>query len=141
MQIIGFNFTKISIEKQEKLEGKLDLKQNINIDSIEKDKISISNQEVLNTQFTFSIDYNNGDFAKVEIKGKIIILPDKNELKSILDSWKKKDISNDFKLFIFNFILSKCNIKSLQLEDELNLPFHIQLPKLNAKSQEENKTN
>ena len=38
MQIIGFIFTKILSERQEKFEDKLEVKQNLNIDDITEDK-------------------------------------------------------------------------------------------------------
>ena len=59
MRIIGFNLTKVSVERQEKLDGKLEIKQNINVDNIETQKIEISKDEALKIEFTFSIA---GDF-------------------------------------------------------------------------------
>ena len=44
MRIIGFNLSKIAIERGEKLDGKLEIKQNINIDSISKEKIEITKE-------------------------------------------------------------------------------------------------
>ena len=67
MQIIGFNLTKISAERKEKQEGKLEVKQNIDIESITKDKISISDSDILKLDFSYNINYNP-DFAKVELK-------------------------------------------------------------------------
>ena len=55
MKIIGFNLTNISIERKEKIEGKLEIKQNINIDDISKDKINISKEEILKIKFTFNV--------------------------------------------------------------------------------------
>ena len=137
MQIIGFNLTKISGERQENFNDKLDLKQNLNIDDIIEDQMQISNDRVLNIKFTFGLDYSETKLGQIEIKGKIIIMPKKDELENILKSWKDKQLPEAFKLFIFNFILAKCNIKALQLEDELNLPPHVQLPKLAPKPNEE----
>lgn len=136
MQIIGFNLTKISVDRKEKLEGKLEVKQNINIDNISKDKINISTEDILKVNFTFNIDYNP-DFAKVELKGVVILLPDKDELKEITKSWKKKQVSEKFRVPLFNFIMNKCNIKALNLEDEMALPLHIPMPKLAPKQQEQ----
>ena len=99
--------------------------------------MQISNDRVLNIKFTFGLDYSETKLGQIEIKGKIIIMPKKDELENILKSWKDKQLPEAFKLFIFNFILAKCNIKALQLEDELNLPPHVQLPKLTPKPNEE----
>jgi hypothetical protein len=135
MQIIGFNLTKISVERKEKTEGKIEVKQNINIDNISKDKINISEKEIIKLDFTFNVDYNP-EFAKVELKGQTILLPEKEELKEIIKAWKKKELSEKFRIPLFNFIMSKCNIKALNLEDEMALPLHIPMPKLSPKNQE-----
>tara|TARA_Y100000310_G_C20662424_1_gene805510 strand:- start:335 stop:739 length:405 start_codon:yes stop_codon:yes gene_type:complete len=134
MQIIGFNLTKISIDRKEKVEGKLEIKQNINIDDITKDKINISENEILKLNFTFNVDYNP-DFAKVELKGQVVLIPEKEELKEIIKSWKKKEVPEKFRVPLFNFIMSKCNIKALALEDEMALPLHVPMPKLNPKKE------
>ena len=135
MQIIGFNLNKISIERKEKQQGKLEIKQNINIDDISEDKINISDKEIVKVSFTFSVNYSP-DFAKVELKGQIVLLPEKEELKDILKEWKKKQISEKFRIPLFNFIMGKCNIKALSLEEELNLPLHVPMPRISPKKEE-----
>ncbi|MDD5192232.1 MAG: hypothetical protein PHX96_03790, partial [Candidatus Nanoarchaeia archaeon] len=82
MQIIGFSLNKISIERKEKQEGKLEIKQNINIDNISKDKINLSEGEIIKIDFTFNVDYNPA-LAKLEIKGQTVLLPNKEEIKDI----------------------------------------------------------
>jgi len=136
MQIIGFNLTKILIEKKEKPQGKLEIKQNIDINDISTDKINISKNQILKIKFTFNIDYNP-DFAKLEFQGTILLIPEKEELKKITESWKDKKILNEFRIPLFNFIMTKCNVKALALEDELNLPLHLQnnMPKISQKQE------
>jgi len=141
MQIIGFNITKISGERQEGFNGKLDLKQNLNIDEIKEDEIQLSKQKVLNLNFTFGLDYSENKLGNIEIKGKLVIMPDEGEAETILKKWETRQLPDAFKLFAFNFIMGKCNIKALQLEDELNLPPHIQLPRLAPQPKEKDKAN
>lgn len=135
MQIIGFNLNKISAEKEEKSQGKLEIKQNINIDHVSEDKINISNKGIIKVSFTFSVDYSP-NFAKLELKGQTVLLPENDELKEILKDWKKKQISDKFRIPLFNFIMGKCNIKALGLEDELNLPLHMPMPRISPKKEE-----
>ena len=67
-----------------------------------------------------------------------MILPDNDaELKQFLDSWKDKKIPEHLRTSLFNFIMNKCNIKALFLEDELGLPLHIPMPKLTIQKKEE----
>ena len=129
MRIIGFNLTGISSERKEKADGELKISQNINIIDIKKEKLNISDEESLHIKFQFIIDYNP-DFAKIELKGNVVLLPEKEEIKKILKSWKSKKLENEFKLPLFNFIMAKCNIKALNIEDEFGLPPHIQMPKI-----------
>jgi len=132
MRIIGFNLMKMSIERKEQKEKELKISQNIDIKEITKEKIPVSNDEALKITFDFNIDYGS-DFAKIEFKGNIMILPEKEELKKVLKSWKDKKLTDDFRIPLFNFIMSKCNIKALNLEDELFLPPHIQMPRISPK--------
>jgi len=130
MRIIGFNLTRILVERKEKSKEKIEIKQNINIDNVSKDKIPISQEDMLKIEFNFTVDYNP-DFAKLDFKGQIMVLPDKEELKKFLKSWKSKEIPEQVRTPLFNFIMGKCNIKALTLEDEMGLPLHVPMPRLN----------
>jgi hypothetical protein len=134
MRIIGFNLMKISIERKEQIEKELKISQNIDIKEIIKEKVPVSNDEALKVTFDFTIDYS-GDSAKIEFKGNLILLPEKEETKKILKSWKEKKFTDEFRVPLFNFIMSKCNIKALSLEDELFLPPHIQMPRISPKQE------
>jgi len=140
MKIIGFSIKKISAERKSDIKGKLEIKSGLNIDDISKDEISISDKPALKFDFTFSVDYNP-DIAKIEIKGTIIALDEKEENKEILKNWKKKKFDHPVKLLLFNFIMDKCNLKSIQLEEELGIPFHIPFPKLAAQKPQDNQNN
>lgn len=132
MKIIGFNLSKILIEKKETYEGKVEVNQNIDIKEISKvskDTIQITEEEVLKIDFAFMINYSK-DSAKVEFAGNLLAIPEKDELRNILKSWKDKKIPDDLRVPLFNFIMLKCNIKALSLEDELCLPYHIPMPRL-----------
>ncbi|GAG20549.1 unnamed protein product, partial [marine sediment metagenome] len=61
--------------------------------------------------------------------------------KDILKEWNDKKMSEDFRITLFNIILRKSNLKAIQLEDEMNLPIHIQLPSLKKEDQVSEKKN
>jgi len=134
MRIIGFNLKKILIERKEKIEGKIEVNQNIDIKDVIKEAIPISEKEALRILFNFTINYSNNS-AKLEFEGFLIIIPEKEEMKNIFKNWKTKQISDDLRVPIFNFIMNKCNIKALALEDELSLPYHIPMPRINPQQQ------
>jgi hypothetical protein len=129
MKIIGFHINKISAERKSPIKGKLEVKSNIDIKDIVKEEVNISNKPGLKFDFEFIINYEP-KVAEVTITGSVLAIDDKDESKEILKEWKKKKFTHEVKLHLFNFILDKCNLKAMQLEDELSLPTHIPLPKI-----------
>jgi hypothetical protein len=130
MQVIGFNFEKISAERKKTPEGKIEIKSNINIKSITQDKVElIKDKDVLKFGFEFSVDYTPG-IAELKFEGSVLIIFEKDKTKDILKKWKTKKISDEIRLPLYNMILTKSNLKALQLEEELGLPTHVPMPRL-----------
>ena len=51
------------------------------------------------------------------------------KIEDILKTWKKdKSLHKDITQLIINAVLSRCNIKALELSQDVNLPPHIRLP-------------
>jgi len=138
MRIISFNFTKSSVEKLSDAFKDLKINTNIHVSEIKgvKQDIFKSKEEFLGINFEFNIDYAP-EIAKIEFKGKVLIGVEQKKAKDILKQWEEKKIEEGLKLLIFNVILRKSNIKALQLEDEMNLPPHINLP--SVRKQEDSK--
>ena len=82
MKIVGFSLSKILAQRKEKIEGKLQINQNIDIKDVKPEKIPFSKDEALKLDFNFSITYS-GDSAKVEFEGHLILIPEKEEFKKI----------------------------------------------------------
>ncbi|MFA5953691.1 MAG: hypothetical protein WC812_03795 [Candidatus Pacearchaeota archaeon] len=131
MKLAGFNFTKIVGERSNikfeelKINSTLDLKE---IKEISSDLIK-TKEDLLGVRFFYSIEYSQ-KVAKIEFEGNIIISLDSKQAKEILKEWDDKKVKSSFKEAIFNLILNKCNIKALQLEEELGLPIHFKLPSI-----------
>ena len=131
MKIIGFTFEKISAERKEPKKGEIKINSNIDIRNITKEKISGFDEEVVKIEFEFTVNYEP-DIAKILFKGYVMLSTDKDKLKEIVKKWKSKKLLEEIKIPLFNFILTKSNIKALQLEEELNLPTHVPLPRVKA---------
>ena len=133
---MGFNFTKISVEKLS--EDFKDLKISTNIDITEIDKVNAEffkgKEELVGVKFSYKVEYDPL-IATIEIKGTVLLNLEPKQAKEVLKRWKDKQIPGDFKMFLFNFILRKSNIKAIQLEDEMNLPLHIPLPRLSKQEE------
>ena len=140
MRIVGFNFNKIEAERiTPEINSKIQIASNISIKSIEQEHLEVmQNQPTLKINFEFSIDYKK-NIARIAFHGFVLLLTDKVKSKQILKDWKSKKISDDIRLFIFNFILSRCNLRALQFEEEFALPSHIPMPKISPKPDEPDK--
>jgi hypothetical protein len=130
MKLINFQFTKISAERLENIVKTYKIQSNIDllkINSIKENKIQL-NEDILEITFVYKLDYS--ELANLELKGKILAKLDEKESKDVLTQWKNKKLPEQFKLVVFNLILTKSNIKALELEEELKIPYHISLPKV-----------
>ncbi len=139
MRIIGFAFEKISASKEKTIDNKLKISSNIIIKDISKETIENLNEEVLKFYFEFTIKYEPKT-ANVDISGYVLLSVDKTASKEILKKWKSKKISDEVRIPLFNFILTKSNIKALSLEEDLNLPPHVPMPRLSNQQQQNNRT-
>lgn len=126
MKFIGFNFSKISIDKK-KGDFK-NLKINANVDLLDvvlpKADFSVSkNEQLLQVRFNHTIDYQP-DIAKIELEGTVLLSVDQKTADEFQKEWKKKRLPKNHNVSIFNIILRKSTIKALELEEETNLPLH-----------------
>ncbi len=142
MRVVGFNFTKISVERLKDKVENIKFNTKIDISSIESLKSDFfkAREDLLKVNFIYSIIYEP-DFAKLEFIGNLIIAVEPKIAKDALKGWKNKEMSDDFRFFIFNIIFKKVNIKALYLEDELSLPSHIPLPSINKENVKDKKEN
>ena len=141
MKLAGFNFTKISVEK---LKGQGEgLKINTNIDISEigdvKSDMFKLREQMIAISFSNTISYDP-DYAKLELAGTMIVGVDSKLAREIIKQWKDKKIPEEFRFDLFNIIIRKCSVKALELEEDLNLPLHIQMPKVQKQPETATKT-
>jgi len=135
MPVVGFNLKKILVERKTLVRGDVKVSTKTKITGVKEEKNKIvSGKDALSFDFELSINYfgagdHKGDLANLLFEGSVLSLVDPKETKKILEGWKKQEIPIGLKLNILNTILSKCTVRALDLEDELGLPPHIQLPK------------
>ncbi len=130
IKLLGFNFTSINAEKNPNFEGKLEIKQNINIADVEKYKTTSTKKEALKVDFVYDVVYT--DLGNISLKGTMFLSLDAKTQKEVLKGWKDKKIPEKINLAFLNIIIHKSTIKALALEDDLGLPPHIQLPRIKS---------
>lgn len=131
MKFIGFNFKKINVEKLSDSFKNLKINTNLDISDIEKISSDVlkTKEEIIEVKFKYLIDYEP-KIAKVDFEGVVLITVEPKIAKDILKKWESKEILEEVKIPLFNFIIRKASIKALQFEDDMNLPSHIPFPSL-----------
>ena len=128
LKLIGAKLTKINAERIPDFSGKLEIKTNIKIISLEKIK---ETKDTLKLLYEFKIDY--GELGKILIEGILFLSGDQKKIKEILKFQKEKQYNSPEYVAITNLIIQKASIKAFELEEELGLPIHIKLPTLSVK--------
>lgn len=129
MRLLGFNFTKINLEKKSNNLKNLKISAGIDISDIQEVKSDLfkSSEEILSINFEYKINYEK-EIANLLFSGNLIISIEHSQSKEILKQWKEKKIPEEIRATLFNLILKKVSVKAFQFEEELNLPPHIPLP-------------
>lgn len=136
MRVLSFNFGQISGEKKSEIINKIQISSNIDIKSVTAEKVELIKEDsVIKVDYSFKIDYNE-NIANIMFSGNVFLTVDKEKSKEILSQWKNKKMPEDFRIFLFNFILAKCSIKAMQIEEDLNLPIHMPLPRVSLDKKE-----
>ncbi|MBS3099632.1 hypothetical protein J4463_00235 [Candidatus Pacearchaeota archaeon] len=129
-RVLGFGYKKISIER--KKENQISkINTNIEITNIVKKELDLfKGKDILDVSYDFKIIYDSA-VAELDFEGSAIIeVDDKNLFKEIISEWKNKKIPEEFRILVMNVVLSRCNLKALQLEEDFNLPPHIPIPRI-----------
>ena len=129
MKLLGFNLTRINVEKRKDLFSDIKINNNLNIIDVKVIEQSVfkSKDEMISVHFKYVVSYDP-DAASVEMDGKILLGVDSKLSKDILRQWKDKKLPEDFRIALFNIVFRKAGLKAAQLEDEMGLPLHIQMP-------------
>jgi len=128
LKLAGSRFTRINAERKPDFSGKLEMKTNIKINSLDKIKDA---KDALKLGYTFEVDYT--ELGKVEIEGILFLSGDSKTIKELLKIQKEKKYDSPEYIGITNLIIQKASIKAFELEEELGLPIHIKLPTLSIK--------
>ncbi len=140
MPIVGFNLEKINVEKKDPITGQIKIKNNILVKAVKEKELSLgtTTKKGLKFNFEFSITYEP-KIGAILVEGHILYLEEEEKIKELLKNWKKdKKIPNTIMADLVNTILIRCTVKTLSLAQEVNLPPHLQLPRVSPKADTSN---
>lgn len=133
MTIVGFNFTKMLVERKSNPSGKVNITNNVSIKNVEEMDLSFgqSKQKGIKYSFEFNSKYEP-KVGIITLNGELVSIEPEDKIKKILEDWKKEQkVKKDTMVVLLNNILAKCNIQALILSKDINLPPPIVLPKVN----------
>jgi hypothetical protein len=135
MTVIGFNFSRINVERTGSKKGKITISNNVSISEVSELKIPLGGDKAKCVKFDFKFDSKyEPSVATISLAGDLLYLLPNAEADKIITEWKKnKKLTKEALGPVMNAILSKCNVEALILSKELNLPSPIPLPKVNVK--------
>ena len=128
LKLAGSRFVKINAERNVDFDGKIEIKTNIKINSLDKIKDA---KDSLKLNYTFEVDYK--ELGKIELEGILFLSGDSKTIRDLLKIQKDKKYESPEYIGLSNVIIQKASIKTFELEEELGLPIHIKLPTLTLK--------
>lgn len=128
-------FSKITIEKMNPLTGKISIKNNVTIKTVEKSEITLgqTKQDILKFTYEYKADYEP-KIALITLVGTLSYMEKPEKIDELAKQWKKdKNLPKEVLTPVLNSIYTKCNVQALVMAREINLPPPIQLPKVTLK--------
>ncbi len=132
MTIVGFNFTRMLVEKTSNAKGQINISNNVSVKDAKEIDISLgkSKQKAIQFQFEFVSSYEP-KVGSIVLEGDIVFMEEDKKIKEILSEWEKtKKLSPDIMTHLLNNVLNKCNIQALIMSRDINLPPPIPLPRV-----------
>lgn len=129
--IVGFNLNKIHIERKKPVKGKIKVNHDLRFEKVEKRPLPLKEKkDVLLVDFVFQILYEPG-IGEATLAGDVLYYADSKKIDELAAQWNKnKKLPADVTAELLNVILARCNVKTLLLTNELNLPAHLPLPQI-----------
>lgn len=151
MQLVGFNFKKILVERNTLSRFNKPGNVSLGITKVEKENIPLlKDEEALKFEFNYSIyhdiDENSNDkksnkkneeFNGISFQGNLVMAANKEEADIIMKSWEKKQVEKSVYENLCNIILRKCVSKAVLLTDELGLPLPVPVPKMTLEEKQQ----
>ena len=130
MPIVGFNFLKMSAEKNNSaaIQEKVNINNDISIKDVEES--SLGKNKAIRMTYFFRSNYNP-DLGKIELEGEVFFADKEKVMKEVMNSWEKnKKVPEDIMMDVLDFLLMKCNTQSIIISKDFNLPPPIPFPKV-----------
>ncbi|MBI5392148.1 hypothetical protein HZB00_04055 [Candidatus Woesearchaeota archaeon] len=135
MALAGFHFSKFTVERLKVFQPSDQISTDVKVTDIVSE--DIGNNELL-VKFIFEFSTKYGSAGNALLAGQVLYVEPTDKGKQIVESWQKeKKTDADLLQQVLNTILFRCNIKCLELANEVGLPPHFDLPRFQFNKPEE----
>ena len=136
MKIIGFSVEEIHAKKSADI-PRASINTDVVFTDVDKAKLDVlKDSECLKISFKFTVVYKDPNSKDTESKnqirfeGSLLLALSKDDSKEFLKAWKTKELPKDKVIPLYNYILKRCSVRALQLEEEVGLQPHIPFPQI-----------
>jgi hypothetical protein len=132
MGVVGFHYLKMSAEKKNNFVGKVNVSNNVSLNSVKEAKVNLGkdDQKAIEFKFTYKANYEP-DVASIVFEGAAVFLSKGPKITETLALWEKeKKLPPEVIKEVYNYILEKCTIQGLILGKEMQFPPNVPLPKV-----------
>lgn len=130
MKLVGFNYTRMSAERALKWQPLKKINANIQFTDMQREEAAEIKEQLLRIGFSYTIEYEPKN-ATILLEGIVMVAGNDTFVKESLKQWsKKKGMDPTLQDLLIQSIWRKTNLKAFQLEDELNIMPHLQLPQV-----------
>lgn len=132
MAVIAFNFNKLNAERKDSPKGNIKVGNNVSIKDVTTTSLNFGTNKEKGLKYIYAFTSKfEPDVGSIHIEGDVLAIEDSKKVDEIVKEWKKsKKVKKEVLTPIINLILSKCNIKALNLSQDVNLPAPIKLPRV-----------
>jgi len=131
--IVGFNVDRIEAEKEENVQGNLQINYVPEIENVESVKVNAFEEEIAKIDFTFTVEYNAGENkqAEIEIEGNVLW---NGNTEEVVSTWEEsKELPENIQAPLMNDLYRKLLSESVGIADTLNMLPPIPTPQVEQK--------
>ncbi|HLC85214.1 MAG TPA: hypothetical protein VJH22_05470 [Candidatus Nanoarchaeia archaeon] len=134
MSILGMQFNKISVNRNENVHGQVNAEHNFYVSGVSKSDMKLGKADAapLKVEFEWTVRYEP-NAGSITIGGYVLYLTNDAESKEILEKWtKEKKLGKQLTLELAKHYVPRCNLTAAMVSREVNLPPPFPLPRVKS---------
>lgn len=132
MPVIGINIRSMKVDRDEEIEGNLQVNSSPRIQDVTKKSVGSLGKDALSLDFNYTCTYDEegGDekVAEIQINGEVLFMAE--DPGEIVENWEEsQDLPSEITIPVINSVMRKCLTRAVDLSEELQLPPPLRFPR------------